>query len=170
MQRRAFVSRADDQLALELTTDGRMTLRLDKPADERLHLALLTDAPNSAADCGDHFYIQNVERLTVLARFDAEPMQGEYEELIARHLLLHRQAMGDAELLLSDEDRPNEAMLDEAMESEHRRSCMKSCGDLRAISSCREPAKRGIPFHCTVFGTACRSRPGCRMWRTKTFR
>lgn len=128
MQRRAFVSRADDQLALELTTDGRMTLRLDKPADERLHLALLTDAPNAAADCGDHFYIQNVERLTVLARFDAEPVQGEYEELIARHLPLHRQAMGDAELLLSDEDRPNEAMLDEAMESERRRSCMKSCG------------------------------------------
>ena len=55
MQRRAFVSRADDQLALELTTDGRMTLRLDKPADERLHLALLTDVPNAAADCGDHF-------------------------------------------------------------------------------------------------------------------
>ena len=26
--------------------------------------------------------------------------------------------MGDAELFLSDEDRPNEAMLDEAMESE----------------------------------------------------
>ena len=118
MQRRAFVSRADDQLALELTTDGRMTLRLDKPADERLHLALLTDAPNAIADCGDHFYIRNVERLTVLARFDAEPVQGEYEELLARHLPLHRQAMGDAELFLSDEDRPNEAMLDEAMESE----------------------------------------------------
>ncbi len=118
MQRRAFVSRADDQLALELTTDGRMTLRLDKPADERLHLALLTDAPNAAVDCGDHFYIQNVKKLTVLARFDAEPVQGEYEELLARHLPLHRQTMGDAELLLSDEDRPNEAMLDEAMESE----------------------------------------------------
>ena len=112
----------------EAYTAVPMTLRLDKPADERLHLALLTDAPNAAADCGDHFYIQNVERLTVLARFDAEPVQGEYEELIARHLPLHRQAMGDAELLLSDEDRPNEAMLDEAMESERRRSCMKSCG------------------------------------------
>ncbi len=147
-----------------------MTLRLDKPADERLHLALLTDAPNAAADCGDHFYIQNVERLTVLARFDAEPVQGEYEELLARHLPLHRQAMGDAELLLSDEDRPNEAMLGEAMGSEVPTELYEKLWRFARYLFVSGTGEARNPFHCTAFGTACRSRPGRRMWRTKTFR
>lgn len=118
MRRRAFVSWADDQAVLELTGEGGLTLRLDKPADERLRVALLTDTSDAVRDCGDHFYICGTERLTVLARFDAEPTKDEYDALFARHLPLYREAMGDAELLLSDQDQSSEALLDEAMESE----------------------------------------------------
>jgi len=115
IERRAFVSRTEDQAALLITSTGRMKIKIDKPKDDRLrtHFSL---CGGSMRDTGEHLEISDASALLVLAKFDEEPVIGRYEELLKRHLPAYREAMGDAEMTLGGGDHSNEYLIDEAAE------------------------------------------------------
>ncbi|MBQ8955216.1 MAG: glycoside hydrolase N-terminal domain-containing protein [Clostridia bacterium] len=114
VERRAFVSRRDDQAVLLVRTTGALRVRIDKPEDERLTMRVRPEG-GVMADRGAYIEIDGAKSLLIVARFDGEPLMDDYDRLLARHAPLHRAAMGSANLALGDGgDHANEALLDEA--------------------------------------------------------
>lgn len=118
IERRAFVSRTEDQAALLITSTGRMTVKIDKPKDDRLRAHFSLCGGGSMQDTGDHLEIKDASSVLVLAKFDEEPVIGSYEELLKRHLPAYREVMGDADMTLGGGDHSNEYLIDEAAEEE----------------------------------------------------
>ena len=118
VERRAFVSRSEDQVVFSARSTGEMNLKIDKPQDARLHMKISIGSEGGLEDKGDYLLIKGASELLVLARFDEDPVMDSYDALLARHLPLHRAAMGDADLILDGGDHPTEALLDEAAEDE----------------------------------------------------
>jgi len=115
IERRSFVSRSDDQVVFIARSTGSMNLKIDKPEDDRLRMQVHRYG-GILEDKGNYLQIEGASELLVLARFDAEPISGSYDELLAKHMPLYREAMGDAEMILDGGDRNNELLLDEAAE------------------------------------------------------
>lgn len=118
VERRAFVSRSEDQVVFSTRSTGKMNLKIDKPQDARLHMKITIGSGGHLEDKGNYLQIKGASELLVLARFDAEPITDSYDALLSSHLPLYREAMGDADLILDDGDHSNEFLLDEAMEDE----------------------------------------------------
>lgn len=117
IERRAFVSRSDDQTVFVVRSTGSMNLKIDKPEDDRFRMKVIPSG-GVLEDKGNYLQIKGAPELLVLARFDAEPVTGSYEVLLEKHLPLYREAMGSAEMILDGGDHSNELLLDEAAEEE----------------------------------------------------
>ena len=117
VERRAFVSRSEDQAVLWVRATGAMRLKVDLPADDRLRV-VVRQTGGARQRVGDALAIDGASELLVLARFDADPVVMDYAALLEPHLPLYREAMGDAALTLSDGDHNTELLLDEAAEYE----------------------------------------------------
>lgn len=117
IMRRAFVSRSEDQVILSVQTTGKLRLKVDLPNEKRLHVAV-RQIGGRLEQTGNTISITDASELLVLARFDAAPVEQDYTVLFDRHLPLYQNAMGDADLKLSEEDHNTEVLLDEAAEGD----------------------------------------------------
>lgn len=117
-ERRAFVSKCDDQAVLKLSGTGAMKLKIDKTEDERLRLSVCLPKGGELSDKGKYFEISDAFEVLVTAKFDAPPKEETYEVLLERHLPLYQSAWGDAMLDLGGGDNNTELLLDEAHEEE----------------------------------------------------
>lgn len=117
VERSAFVSYSEDLVALSVRSSGKMSLKLDKPQDDRVHMKVIAEG-GRLEDRDGYLLIEDSTDLLVLARFDDEPVTGSYDALLARHLPLYQAAMGDADLSLDGGDHPTEFLLDQAAEDE----------------------------------------------------
>lgn len=118
IERRAFVSHADDTAALEVGSTGRLSVKIDRVQDERLKVRVLLPAGGESTDHGAYIEVKDAPKVCVLARFDEMPSEESYDALLSRHLPEHRAAMGDAWLDLGGGDHNTEWLLDEAAEEE----------------------------------------------------
>ena len=117
IERRAFVSRVDDQAALWVKSTGPICVKVDLPNDPRLRVSVL-QVGGARHDLGGTLAIEGASDLLILARFDAPPVEMSYPALLERHLPGYCEAMGDAALTLSGGDHNTEWLLDETAENE----------------------------------------------------
>ena len=117
-ERRAFISRADDQAVFLASGEKAMRLKIDKPQDTRLHMRVLLPMGGSMEDFGEYIDISDAKEVFVFAKFDRAPEEASYEALLNKHLPLYKEAMGDADLSVADENRATEELLDITHEDE----------------------------------------------------
>lgn len=115
IERRAFVSRSEDQVVLWVRSTGKLSLKVDLPDDQRLQI-VAKQTGGELKRMGDTLIITDMSELLLFARFDKTPVEKDYQELLEQHLPLYRKAMGDADLKLSEGDHNTEVLLDEAVE------------------------------------------------------
>ena len=116
IERRAFVSRTEDQAVLMVNSTGLMNIRVYIGQDERLRTRVVLGSGGKMEAQDEYLEISDASSFMVLAKFDAEPAEDSYEALLARHLLAYREAMGDAALSLGGGDHCNEYLISEAAE------------------------------------------------------
>lgn len=116
--RRAFISRSEDQFVLRIRATDKLNVKVDKPFDQRLRLKLLLGSGGRLLDRGEYFHVEEAQDLLLIVRFDTDPAVDSYEHMLERHLPLHRTAMGDAALWLDGSDHNTEMLLDDAAQSE----------------------------------------------------
>ena len=113
VEKRAFVSFADDTAYFEMRADCGMRVKID-PCENLTWDYRLPDGGTSCLVDGVA-EIEDARRVLIRARFGGLPECASYDEAFARHKPLFAAAMGDAKLSLSDGDRANETLLDDAM-------------------------------------------------------
>lgn len=147
VERRAFVSRCDDLVALKVSArGGALSGRLDKPEGDEVQVRI-TPVGGSLSDEGGCWRFECVQELLLLARFGSEPPQaGEYDALLARHVPLHRAALGEARLDLGGGERSTGELLAEAAQSSASAELLEKLWRFGRYLFASGTAQGGYPF------------------------
>ncbi len=117
VERRCFVSRAEDLVLLRMRAEGgTLSGRIDLPEGEELRIRVFLPAGGLLrAEGACCWRFEAAEELLLVAKFGEIPPEApRYEELLAQHIPLHRMAMGNAQLTLGNEGRATDDLLAEA--------------------------------------------------------
>ena len=148
IERRAFVSRADDIAVLRVASTGRLSVKIDtrEAKDFLADYSLTVDGRLEEKD--GYYQIWDASSFTLRASFghiDA-PARVDYDALLSRHLPLYRAAMGTAELSLGGGDHNTEFLLDEAAEEEAGPELYEKLWRFGRYLFVSGAAENGLPF------------------------
>ncbi len=109
MKRRAFVSMADDAVIYECTSDVPFSVKISR--FDKVNFTF-TYAAGRQTDTKDYVLVEDTTRLLIAISFNEAPTE-DYDTLFEYHLPLWEKAIGDAELSLGNQDRFNEALIED---------------------------------------------------------
>lgn len=114
VEKRAFVSFADDTVYLEMSATGAMEVHID-PCQEIVWEATLPEG-GKMETVGDVVEITGARKILIRAGWGSLPEWKDYDTAHKAHLPLYTQAMGDVTLSFGGGNTCNEDLLDRAME------------------------------------------------------